>query len=261
MVFSTISESEPSASTVPMGSIKSQPLHNFSLTDLKWSPAQHRLRRQSADSNQRPPLNDFAPRPAEPDAGISRPRVLNDLPPVSARDAVEAWDKKDKGEPGSAPAAGGRSSKIVLRFRTKEKPSDTPAEVEAEAPVGRGRVSASPAEPEEPITRVWNLRPRKPVTKKSSTGQIVGGAMSNGVALDGSDRAEAERMAKVSIPLTKEEIEVDFLAFTGSRPARRPKKRAKIIQRDLNRCFPGLWLANITPDSYKVVDKPPKARI
>lgn len=39
---------------------------------------------------------------------------------------------------------------------------------------------------------------------------------------------------KFSVALSKKEIGEDFLAFTGHKPARRPKKRAKILQRELD---------------------------
>ncbi|XP_020584980.1 uncharacterized protein LOC110027772 [Phalaenopsis equestris] len=57
---------------------------------------------------------------------------------------------------------------------------------------------------------------------------------------------------KFSISLSKEEIEEDVFALTGSRPRRRPKKRPRVAQRQLDAIFPGLLLSEITPETYRV---------
>ncbi|XP_058088455.1 uncharacterized protein LOC131235336 [Magnolia sinica] len=57
-----------------------------------------------------------------------------------------------------------------------------------------------------------------------------------------------------SISLSRKEIEEDFMAITGSKPPRRPKKRPKNIQKILDANFPGLLLSEITPDSYGIPD-------
>lgn len=67
-----------------------------------------------------------------------------------------------------------------------------------------------------------------------------------------SEIGEKKEPPKFSIPLSKEEIEEDVFALTGSRPRRRPKKRPRILQRQLDAIFPGLWLSEITPETYRV---------
>ncbi|KAK0583072.1 hypothetical protein LWI29_033025 [Acer saccharum] len=64
--------------------------------------------------------------------------------------------------------------------------------------------------------------------------------------------AEKRKRSSFSIALTKEEIEADILAITGSKLMARPKKRPKNVQRQLDNLFPGLCLKSITPNSYKV---------
>nr|KYP69713.1 hypothetical protein KK1_008914 [Cajanus cajan] len=61
---------------------------------------------------------------------------------------------------------------------------------------------------------------------------------------------------KFSVSLSKEEVEQDFWALVGTRPPRRPRKRPRIVQRQLNTLFPGLWLAEVTAESYKVAEVP-----
>ncbi|KAL6571057.1 hypothetical protein OROGR_000607 [Orobanche gracilis] len=62
---------------------------------------------------------------------------------------------------------------------------------------------------------------------------------------------------KFALALSKTEIENDFLGMVGRRPARRPKKRARIIQRQLDALFPGLCLKEATHDMYKVSEAAP----
>ncbi|KAL8152494.1 hypothetical protein V2J09_010254 [Rumex salicifolius] len=67
---------------------------------------------------------------------------------------------------------------------------------------------------------------------------------------------EKIQRTKFSVSLSREEIEEDFLELTRRRPARKPKKRPKYIQKQLDTLFPGLWLSEITPDMYKVNENP-----
>lgn len=60
--------------------------------------------------------------------------------------------------------------------------------------------------------------------------------------------------ASFAVALDAEEIEEDVYALTGARPRRRPRKRARVVQRQLDSLFPGLWLTEITADAYRVPD-------
>lgn len=60
---------------------------------------------------------------------------------------------------------------------------------------------------------------------------------------------------KFSIALSREEIEEDFLMTKGAKPPRRPKKRAKYVQRQLDALFPGILLAEVTADLYKTEEQ------
>ncbi|KAL3824093.1 hypothetical protein ACJIZ3_020122 [Penstemon smallii] len=95
--------------------------------------------------------------------------------------------------------------------------------------------------------RPWNLRTRR-------------AAVTN-VKVDlwrpSPEMAEKIERAKFSVALSKREIEEDFMGVVGHRPPRRPKKRAKIIQKQLDTLFPGLWLTEVTSDMYKVHEAAP----
>ncbi|KAK6134126.1 hypothetical protein DH2020_032126 [Rehmannia glutinosa] len=143
--------------------------------------------------------------------------------------------------------------------------------------------AAAPVEGE--IDRPWNLRTRRAACKTpvsrfiSSTNCGVAAAAADamkpnsgfsdmrtastsggaGAAARTSAAARSDKRGrpKFSVALSKREIEEDFLAMVGHRPARRPKKRAKIVQRQLDTLFPGLWLTEVTPAMYKVTQAPP----
>ncbi|XP_051132894.1 uncharacterized protein LOC127252655 [Andrographis paniculata] len=121
--------------------------------------------------------------------------------------------------------------------------------------------------------KTWNLRPRKPIRKSlnmsTSSMKNNGSSISeknknqsplrnlhkrsaeNGGAAAAGEKKEKRKLS-ISIALSKEEIEEDIFALTGLKPARRPKKRPKNIQRQVDCVFPGAWLQGITADSYKV---------
>nr|XP_010921914.1 uncharacterized protein LOC105045357 [Elaeis guineensis] len=115
--------------------------------------------------------------------------------------------------------------------------------------------------------RPWNLRTRRAACKDSiGTGGRQPGC-SPAPPAAAAERSGRERMVrlrsesagkrerpKFSVALTPEEIEEDIYAVTGSRPRRRPKKRPRIVQKQLDSLFPGLWLSEITADMYKVPD-------
>lgn len=67
-----------------------------------------------------------------------------------------------------------------------------------------------------------------------------------------SEDSERRDWPKFSITLTRDEIEEDIYAVTGSRPRRRPRKRPRVVQKQLDALFPGLWLSEITADAYRV---------
>ncbi|KAK6119307.1 hypothetical protein DH2020_046949 [Rehmannia glutinosa] len=128
-------------------------------------------------------------------------------------------------------------------------------------------------------TKIWNLRPRKP--KRKTQNVTVGAEKGNfskmpeknksqsplknsnksgekrncssggGEKKEKSEKKEKRKLS-ISIPLSKGEIQEDIFSLTGLKPARRPKKRAKNIQKQVDSVFPGLCLVSITPDSYKV---------
>ncbi|KAL6565872.1 hypothetical protein OROHE_004927 [Orobanche hederae] len=187
-----------------------------------------------------------------------------------------------------------RSKKILIKIPCKsnkldeESPQREPLKTDTkdeadETDEGREQGNINNNTDEE--TKIWNLRPRKSIrtlpsvnggpvknngsamperhkgqsplrnlsnNKPGGNGGSCGGG--RGDLKKGSDKKEKRKLS-VSLSLSKDEIEEDIFSLTGSKPARRPKKRAKIIQRQINSLFPGSWLVSISADSYKVSEK------
>ncbi|XP_076956011.1 uncharacterized protein LOC143631033 [Bidens hawaiensis] len=74
-------------------------------------------------------------------------------------------------------------------------------------------------------------------------------------AVNASVSGEKRERPKFSVALSRRELEDDFMAMAGRRLPRKPKKRPRIVQRQLDTLFPGLWLSEITADMYKVPDE------
>ncbi|CAI9278562.1 unnamed protein product [Lactuca saligna] len=70
---------------------------------------------------------------------------------------------------------------------------------------------------------------------------------------DGFQRRDRAR-AKFSVPLSRREMEKDFEDMGERRLPRKPKKRPKSVQNQLDTLFPGLWLTEINADLYRVPD-------
>ncbi|KAK1368010.1 hypothetical protein POM88_034102 [Heracleum sosnowskyi] len=73
------------------------------------------------------------------------------------------------------------------------------------------------------------------------------------VAVNGG--GEVHEWPRVHIPLTRKEKEEDFLLMKGTKLPHRPKKRPKAVDRMLQYCFPGTWLADVTKARYEVKEK------
>ncbi|KAH7516509.1 uncharacterized protein LOC107429460 [Ziziphus jujuba] len=122
--------------------------------------------------------------------------------------------------------------------------------------------------------RPWNLRTRRVACKSSNGGGGKGlrteeRKPNNNSPLrsDGGNNGgksprpvrglpEKKDRPKFSVPLARKEIEEDFMEMLGNRPPRRPKKRPRMVQKQLDCLFPGLWLTEVTADSYKVPEFP-----
>lgn len=229
---------------------KSQQLHNFSLPQLKWNKNNnnlHQRRRRAAES---PPHRHRSP---IRDSGSDQRK--DDHVEKSEKESIPEKDSKEK---------------IFIRLRKSGKVAESadeenenldqvPKKDETQVEKGGDVENCENEEVEEPKT--WNLRPRragKKVMNADNRGTMKIQENRTRVrtdAISGSSVGEKkETKQKFSVSLSREEIEEDFLLMTGSKPPRKPKRRTKTVQKQLDSVFPGLWLSSVTPDCYKVSD-------
>ncbi|XP_059444904.1 uncharacterized protein LOC132176654 [Corylus avellana] len=231
--------------------VKSQPLHNFSLPFLKWGGKSHtnttsRCRRTVSPVSSEPDSDYHDSDPPPPRVGSRSAGNRFGFSPCSVSDRPQ---KPERGESGSAEADDGG-----------ERKREAAEEEEAEA------------------QKPWNLRPRKAVQRSGMmeirAERAVGAVMAiPGVQLQQqSENAQPKSLRlrgiatesqstekrKFWVALSKEEIEEDIFVMTGSRPARRPRKRPKNVQKQLDNVFPGMWLVGTTADSYRIAEAPAK---
>ncbi|KAI4354726.1 hypothetical protein L6164_003572 [Bauhinia variegata] len=317
MVFHTVSDNEtlqpPSmASTV---SSKSQPRHNFPLSNLKWQMNNSNTQRfrthlspsTSAENRSASPLRSDhhlsssnhgdlgqsrGPRPASPSADRNEHRhvkcslsTLNSSVSgnskhgdrnhrmndgmkcgISKENLIEKEEKSTDTAPieGSEKKLAGTTRSVEekeLKFSGSDGkprifiriPARTKAAVE---PVDENQCAV---DDDEPMAKPWNLRPRRAATKPANASGCPPENKPRPQSqpkLAAARAAPAEKVSqkkqRFSISLSKEEIEEDFLAMTGSRPPKKPKRRARIVQKQLDETFPGLWLTDVTANLYRV---------
>ncbi|GMH09560.1 hypothetical protein Nepgr_011401 [Nepenthes gracilis] len=253
------------------------PLHNFPLPFLKWGSRNpvnsHQRCRRPVES---PPLStenidrnnnrygrsstsdmDYEGGARETEAESESSKVLT-VGSRTARDRFSFVDMTLKQQQGTLGRDREREESVFDgddRYKAKaaERESD-PVEVEADA---------SPQKP-------WNLRPRRPTNK--TTIEIGGGGgvtskngefheqienLPKSMRLRGfaeSGATESREKRKFWITLPKDEIEEDIYALTGSKPVRRPRKRTRTVQKQLDNVFPGLLLVGVSPEAYRGLD-------
>ncbi|KAJ8900330.1 hypothetical protein K2173_024970 [Erythroxylum novogranatense] len=229
-----------------------QPLHNFTFQGLNWSKNNsgnhHRVRKHLGESSHQSTAKEL---------GVDRKNEGLEMKSVDGQ-----VDKK---------------SKLFIWLGAKRNGDGEAASDENKTWNVEGSTAAE--------HKVWNLRPRGLVTKKKSSADANasrgarrsakkrvsrGGGAEMNVRFERNDGSElAGDGAKVSenknekgkgkvktvyfsISLTKQEIAEDIYSLTGSKPSRKPKKRIKLVQKQLDCLFPGMWLSSATSDTYKV---------
>ncbi|KAI7987212.1 hypothetical protein LOK49_LG13G01510 [Camellia lanceoleosa] len=270
--------------------VKSQPLHNFSLSFLKWGHknqmnSNHRFRRPSDTM-----LWDSPPPQA----------VENHRSSPSEQESDGGGGSGFKNESENPKLGVGSRSAQRNRFSfascSLQKQQATVFENGEDVDREKEKVWNDVVEGDESVAKPWNLRPRKAVSKAAVE---IGGVSRNGEFQESAQQQQTDNLPKSMrlrgfvegqgsekrkfwIALSREEIEEDVYAMTGSRPARRPKKRPKTVQKQVDvreidllllllvlmfdrlfvfclmfdwssqNVFPGLYLAGVSADYYRV---------
>ncbi|KAL6542892.1 hypothetical protein OROHE_010412 [Orobanche hederae] len=206
--------------------VKSQPLHNFSLSHLKWahkksssaasgsSSHHHRSRRRDSPDQRR----QSRPDPQSDHEALPENLIQQPLTDSSPNDPVSAAVEEE--EHGEAKPWKLRPRKEVFK--------------------------AAPTSKQETGAEKKNKKADRNCSGLKSQrrrGMVEGRQLNGGV--------EREGKRKVWISLSKEEIEEDVYAFTGGKPSRRPRKWPRNIQKQLDNVFPGLYLVGVAADSYR----------
>lgn len=270
-----------------MGHERTKPLHNFNLPcGLKWGN-QKLLRCAKVDSNgeiaRRSNGSELIGRRRREDDVIISHRRSNGV-----RETHVGYGGGGRGDGIAAvreklmfdlQAEADKMKYAIFRdgLEEEEEVYPTPAPATAQAPSST-MIAAAAADGSRP----WNLRTRRAACKAPINGIAVGGGGSNGnlkvhvmrtngssssplrteiksprlrsefAAAGDSFTGDKRKRATFSVTLGRKEIEEDFMEMVGHRPPRRPKKRAKLVQKHMDTLFPGLWLTEITPDLYQV---------
>ncbi|XAR67552.1 hypothetical protein NMG60_11002346 [Bertholletia excelsa] len=256
---------------------RSRPLHNFVLPRLKWGNQRllrcmkvnnangdgHRSSASEADSDvsnrSRTAVEAVAKRrssesfrrssssPLKPVSGDGngieavREKLMFDLRVAADKMKFSILEEKELEE--------SNSTERPWNLRTRRAACKAPnADFRGEERQQRNICNSSPILPESPIATAKSNRLRGLAAAAMTTQQST-------------EKGENFPRAKFSVSLSRKEIEGDFLAMAGIRPARRPKKRPRIVQRQVDAIFPGLWLTEITPDTYKVPDFPEPRKV
>ncbi|KAK1698928.1 hypothetical protein QYE76_015625 [Lolium multiflorum] len=119
-------------------------------------------------------------------------------------------------------------------------PPPTPPKPETEEPEQEPKAPQEQEQKQPEADKPWKLRER---TRRRPA------ALTSWPSAAPSRR---RKRAPFSVSLAPEEIEEDIYALTGGRPRRRPRKRPRAVQQKLDSLFPGMWLAEVTADDYKV---------
>ncbi|XP_030439856.2 uncharacterized protein LOC115666503 [Syzygium oleosum] len=153
------------------------------------------------------------------------------VPPVEKTSGVSPVTSNDMSAKKNSESKG----RFVIRIRLQSKKSDNDG-----SPV---QINPSPAEKdEEKKKEPWGLRPRRPwhrVPEKDKAEETKG-------------KEIPERMRKLPVALSREEIEEDLAFLTGGKRPRKMQKRPRSARQHNDDLFPGAHLGSITVKSYNV---------
>ncbi|CAK7326608.1 unnamed protein product [Dovyalis caffra] len=285
---------EREESAMAMGQERSKPpLHNFDLPFLKWgNQRQLRCMKIPDSTTAAAAVRDNKNENNGGRFSFERQRSSNRSPPTKLGNYDTRRFKAPRERFGGVEEGiDAVREKIMLDLKTaankmkdkilRKEVSDDDSEIEEEQSLQsqsqspqRSVVAAVEETRAEQEVRPWNLRTRRAAIGGGGN-SILGKATSNNCSPLRSDSTKSPRLrgdkrdkeekekerVKFSVPLSKKEIEEDFMAILGQRPARRPKKRPRIVQKQMDALFPGLWLMEVTVDTYKVPELPEGGKV
>ncbi|XP_010905240.1 uncharacterized protein [Elaeis guineensis] len=163
---------------------------------------------------------------------LSDHRDPTDRRPSSASRSPPPISHQTKNDPNPPPGRPRLVIRIPCRTQAKDPERDGPPAPEERRDhcqdTREGAAGGAPLEIARPVAG--------PVTR----------SLRSGAGRQGEEKtAKKVRPAEFSISLSNEEIMEDFIAMTGAKPTRRPKKRPRLLEKKLDEIFPGSELPKI----------------
>jgi hypothetical protein len=214
MVFS--GEEEESGAVMGNGSGEGErlkhPLHNFHFPYLKWGN-QRSLRCQKNPEN-----DDDSSMVSPPENRMSRLRIDGGDDGIDAMRERLMFDLK---------VEAGRMKDVILKKEKENGAGDCGGEGSSAAAAGE---------------KVWNLRTRRGFSGENGKGLKIDEKKPLGLSPlrngNGGGKLRGggcpEKKVKFTLSLMKKEIEEDFITMTGQKPHRRPKKRPRNVQKQMD---------------------------
>lgn len=209
----------------------SKPLHNFTLPYLKWGHQRHLrcMKLEDSSTAAKTSLNEQRPRRRSPTSFKVRKE--------SEEEGIDAVNEKIIKD---LKAAADKMKNKILREVVDLEDEVGEEEDGEEAPAAAAVVVAAAP---------WNLRTRRAACKEPQVGGAAAGKgfrseekktnsspiISDGVGAKSPRLKEVRKeRVKFAVNLTRKEIEEDFMELVGHRPPRRPKKRPRYVQKQLD---------------------------
>jgi hypothetical protein len=240
-----------SEKAMAMGPERSKALHNFTLPCLKWGNQRYLRCKKPSPPEDVVEVDRRSPVPRPESSPATRRRELErkrkrDWKPEEGIEAVREklmFDLK---------TAADKMKDAIFRKEVEEEEEEE--EIEEEEEMEEEAVESASAAAE--AARPWNLRTRRAACKapigggkglrieerkkvnsssplrSDNNGSARSPRLRGGVG--GGAAEKKEDRTKLTVSLSRKEVEEDFMAFLGQRPARRPKKRPRTVQKQLD---------------------------
>ncbi|KAA0058089.1 DUF1639 domain-containing protein [Cucumis melo var. makuwa] len=219
---------------------RSNPLHNFSLPCLKWG-SQRFLKCMKVSSNSNPSTLDHPSVHRQSKSYQFRARPINS----KAMNFTKVTSPMNTNHSKQKPIHDRSSSIEIMREKIM-------LDIREESKRLKFSITDEGGEDESAAARPWNLRTRRAACKAPlDERNLELGSSSTKATM----KKKKKNRTALIVSLSKEELEEDFAVLVGRLP-RRPKKRPRAVQKQMDALFPGLLLTEITLDSYKVEDVP-----